>query len=194
MIQVCPFHASADDVQSFVLDGSEWQYTCTRNGHPEPGPYTWHSSASGGDLQGDGEEGIADELGLYGSLVSAVAESRTWVEYGVVEFRFAQQRPDAFGELLEKYGHKHLGPRQYTASSLLGGCLGRLATRGELVYHAGKGTGYWSYNQPSSFYIVNPGPAAQRPPFTHQETYAEFCRSRGEDPDSVAWWPDVWPI
>lgn len=190
---VCPFHADGEDVQSFALDGSLWQYTCTRQqGHPEPGPFTWQSAATDPHLDGAGGGGIAEELGLYDSLVAAVDESATWVEYGVIEYRFAQNDPDLFSELLARYGHKHLARSPFNTSMLLGGSLGRLAARGDLVYHAGRGSGYWSYNQPSSYYVRYPDPAKELPPTTQLETYADFAAALGQDPQSVAWWPGVW--
>lgn len=192
---VCPFHADGEDVQSFALDGSLWQYTCSRQqGHPESGPYTWQSDVT--DPQQDGTDGggIADELGLYDALLAAVDKSSsTWVEYGVIEYHFAKDNPELFAELLTRYGHRSLSPVSYSASSLLGGTLGRLAARGELMYHAGKGTGYWNYNQPSSYYVRSSGPVASLPPTTQLDTYEDFATGRGEDPLSVSWWPSVWP-
>lgn len=194
MIQVCPLHGDADDVRSVPLDAGVWQYTCTRKGHVQPGPYTWESAATGDDLDGAGNDGVMEALGLYDSLTAAVVGSPGWVEYGLLEYRFSQASPGAFMELVATYGHTNYGPKRYTASSLLGGCLGRLANaRGVLAYRPGVSTGYWSYNSPGSFYAMPPAMGASLPAPSASETYADYALSVGEDPLSVAWWPGVWP-
>lgn len=192
MLQVCPLHGDADDVTARVLDGGVRQYTCSRStGHPQGGPYVWESIATGDELDAGGADGVMDEYGLFSSLPKVVDHHR-WVEYGVLEYRFATAEPDTFRELVDRYGHTSLGKKGYTASALLGACFGLLATRGDLLYRADKGTGCWAYNQPSSYYVKSRGAASEPVAASELLRYADFARALGEDPTSVAWWPEVW--
>jgi len=134
-----------------------------------------------------------EDLGLYESLLGAESVSAGWVEYGLLEYRFSQVRPEAFHQLVQTYGHTNLGPKRYTASSLLDGCLGRLSSsRRQLLYRTAPSTGYWSYNNPGSYYAMPTGPASTNPASSETETRAAFCISHETDSNSVAWWPGAW--
>ncbi len=133
-------------------------------------------------------------IGLYESLLGAVSVSAGWVEYGLLEYRFSQARPEGVHELVKTYGHTNLGPKRYTASNLLDGCLGRFSSsRRQLLYRTAPSTGYWSYNNPGSYYAMPTGPESTDPTSSETETYAAFCISNEQDLNSFAWWPAAWP-
>src|SRR4051812_16150460 len=180
--EVCPFCADADDVSYVPLDGGLREFTCTRSArHPSQRPYTWigglHEAPA---TDADGESGPAFELGMLDDLVACLHEGEPWVEYGVVEHRYREMSPDAFAELVARWGHREDGvQRQYTASAYIGSVLAMLRRRDRIVSLPGghAGTGYWSYNSPSSFWALPPGPASRQ-----VLTFAEWARQRRHDP------------
>jgi len=89
--------------------------------------------------------------------------------------------------LIQTCGHTNLGPKRYTASNLLGGCLGWLSSsRRQLLYRAAPSIRYWSYNNPGSYYAMPTGPASTNPLSGETETYPAFCISNEQDLNRVA--------
>jgi hypothetical protein len=56
-----------------------------------------------GSLRHGGRSGVADELGVYDDLLSRVLPVE-WVEYGIVEHRYAARAPELNADLARRYG------------------------------------------------------------------------------------------
>src|ERR1700759_1691580 len=91
--QVCPLCALDDaDVVSWAAEAPGiWRFTCT-NHAPS---YSWLTTPSSRIDEREGE-GIAAELGVYESLRALFAAPGPFLEWGVVEYGFAQHSPDAY--------------------------------------------------------------------------------------------------
>jgi hypothetical protein len=144
-VQVCPVHADESVSGERLGDGSV-SYTCRLSkGHLEPGPYTWLYVSSPEPLSK--LTGLAAELGLNVELPRVVAEfPGEWVEYGLIEYTYAQRNPKDFAFLVDRYGHTAIKASRYTASSFLAGTLGILSRDGAVLVHPGPATGRWRYN------------------------------------------------
>ena len=81
-----------------------------------------------------------------------------WVEYGVVEQRYAQRNPQDCAMLVERYGHTAIPGKSYTTSAFLAHTLGDLSKYGSVPYHWGPATGRWHYNSQISWWAVPPEP------------------------------------
>lgn len=159
-IQVCAFHADEGIPPERVGDeAGSLQYTCPRTkGHPTDGTYTWLSVPTPPGLVG--VTGLAADLGLHTELPSVIADFRGhWVEYGVVERRYAERNPQDFATLVERYGHRSISQgREYTVSAFLARTLADLSRHGSVLYHPGPATGRWKYNEQISWWAVAPEP------------------------------------
>lgn len=148
-------------------------YTCE---NPSCADFTFRVSSSSRGL--DARTGIAAEFGVYDDLLECIAPDDPWLEYGIVEYRYARLRPDVYlGEFFPRWGHTCQGPRRYSVSSFLGGTLGSLFRSGDLAWRSGPATGYWSYNHRSSYVSRPRVPAPDR-----MISWDEFARSNGIDP------------
>lgn len=153
--QFCPFHAS-EDVPGKLLPDGTYSFTCERTqGHPTSGQYNWlHDPVS---EQVGGLTGLAEELGLATELPAALASlGEGWFEYGLVERTYARAKPQDFALIVERWGHTALQHKQYTCSAYIAGTLGRLAKDHHVHYRPGKGTGRWDFNQPISYWSLDP--------------------------------------
>src|SRR5690554_3907004 len=113
-IQVCAFHADEGIRPERVGDeAGSVRYTCPRtNGHPTEGTYTWLSVPTPPGL--DGVSGLAADLGLHYELPRIIAGfGANWVEYGVVEQRYAERNPQDFARLVQRYGHTAIAAKSY---------------------------------------------------------------------------------
>jgi hypothetical protein len=162
--QICPFHTDEFIVATYVgSETAEYEYTCPRQQHPSPGPFTWSFVSEPVGLAGD-SLGLGLDIELPKAVeVATAAHGTVWVEYGLIEASYAQANPEDWATLLKKYSHTHYckthADRQaltYTASKYLARSLGSLGRRGTLVHHNGPGTGRWDYNQPISYYSLQP--------------------------------------
>ena len=103
---------------------------------------------------------------MFEDLATCVHEGEAWVEYGVVEDRYAKLNPEAFESLRERYGHRLLGPEKnprYTASVYIATVLSILRDRGVLALQTGRATGEWDYNGTISYWArPPPGPLAPK--------------------------------
>jgi hypothetical protein len=160
-VQVCHFHADESVSGEKLGDGSV-SYTCPRTrGHPEPGPYRWLDVPRSPGLPG--LTGIAAELGLDIELPRVLAGfSGLWVEYGLVEYSYAQRNPRDFAFLVDRFGHTAIKARRYTVSSFLAGTLGILSRDGTVLVRPGEATGRWKYNQSISWWSLPPAPEWER--------------------------------
>jgi len=157
--QVCPFHADEDTAGVPTgREDSSVQFTCRlTSGHPRTGPHTWLYVPEPPGLAGI--TGYAAELGLAQEMPAAIAEYRgKWIEYGVVEHKYAARCPKDFAEIVGRYGHTAIKPSRYTASAFLAGVLGALSRQGSLLYHSGPATGHWHYNGTISWWSLPPEP------------------------------------
>ncbi len=158
-IQVCAFHADEGIRPEAVGDeAGSLRYTCPRTkGHPTEGPYAWLQVPTPAGL--DGLTGLAVDLGLLHELPAVLADYRgSWVEYGVVEQRYAERNPKDFAMLVERYGHTAIKAKQYTATAFLAKTLGDISRHGSVLFHSGPATGRWSYNPGISWWALPPEP------------------------------------
>lgn len=182
--QVCPLCAQDDD--EFLtwepIAPGLWQVTCTSPLHPEP--YRWQTTGVG-VLDASGHEGLCHQLGVYETLLGTFVPGEPFVEYGIVEHRFALAAPHAYRVLVDTYNHKALSPGQLqvSASAVIGGALGWLRERGGLVSRRVRATGFWSYNSDVTAWRL-PGEDAS----TELLTWLEFAKKLEVDPDA---WPSL---
>ena len=164
-VQVCAFHGDEGVRPEPVHDevGSV-QYTCTRTkGHPTEGPYTWLHVPTPPGL--NDVSGLAAELGLHVELPNVLAQYRGfWVEYGVVEQRYAERNPQDFAMLVERYGHAAIHGKTYTVTVFLVHTLGNLSQHGSVLMHPGPSTGRWNYVSPVSWWSLPPRSEAESAP------------------------------
>ncbi|MFR9807323.1 hypothetical protein ACL02T_34260 [Pseudonocardia sp. RS010] len=177
VIQVCPFCADADDVHRVPLGPGAWRYTCENSTrHPAGSSYEWDATTEA-EVR-DGEiGGLAAEIGLAEDLKMCVVPGEPWVEYGVVEHRYSELNPAAYGTLVQKFGHTRIAPKSYTASVYISLTLGRIFKAGDICWQRGKGIGYWRYNSDISCWAASPAPPADA-----VLTYYDFALSAGLDP------------
>jgi len=162
--QICPFHTDEFIVATYIgSETVEYEFTCPRQQHLPPGPFTWPFVPEPVGLAGD-SLGLGLEIELPKAVsVAASANGTVWVEYGLIESTYAQANPQDWATLLKKYSHTHYckthAERQaltYTASKYLARSLGSLGKQGTLVHHKGPGTGRWDYDQPISYCSIPP--------------------------------------
>jgi hypothetical protein len=154
--QVCPTcTVDDDDLLAWEVEGPGlWRYTCSNN-RPDH-PFTWLTT--GRDrLNESGHEGLSNELGIYDDLLSCFTAGDPWLEYGVVEYRYAKTNQQAYKHLVELYSHTELGPTRYSASAFIGAALGHLGREGLLVRRPCRATGFWSYNGTLNAWALPPG-------------------------------------
>ena len=139
MIVTCPKCFSFDDVlpPRRSPDG-RIDYTCTGD-HGGEGPFRWSSTPDAVDLPSprrtaasssssatraprapraprpNPDDASIDEL--LDPLLACVNPGEPFVEYGVVEYRFRQARPDLFLQHVRERGHVMLGTRRNLAAS-----------------------------------------------------------------------------
>jgi hypothetical protein len=142
-LQVCPLCGHQDFVDQLQV-GDEWIQTCDNK--KEHVPFEWRPtvpvSAKGGDYRVD----ILNQRGIYDDLLGCMTNAHGFVEYGVIEYWFSQEAPANYKFVVDRYGHRAIKPKSYTASALLGAALGLLSREGSLLGKWGPATGYWKYN------------------------------------------------
>ena len=116
--QVCPLCAIDDEVELTSEGPDMWVFVCHR-GHPAQ-PYQWTPTAH--TVAPPGRTAVGDDLGVYEALLACVHGDER-VEYGVVEYRYAERSPAEYAKLVEKYGHRWLGETVYSASVFLAHAL-----------------------------------------------------------------------
>jgi hypothetical protein len=148
--RVCPLCGHDETVSRGKVAPSIWEYTCSV--HPK-----WIFIADGTASPLPEWSGVMGELGLYEDLPKCVYEGEPFVEYGVVEYRYRTQFPDAWDKVRERYPYRAEGEHaEYTTSSFLAAALARLQREGVLVKKFGKATGCWSYNGEVSYWATPP--------------------------------------
>jgi hypothetical protein len=181
--QICPICQVDESIFTETIGPSLWRYTCTRSCRQHAEPYSWLGSTR--DAPFDEELGYnkAEELGLPNDLLTCLQHGEPFVEYGVVEYRYATvANPEVYKQLVEDYGHTALGPKKYTASAFIASTLGRMLREDLVAYKPGRATGFWSYNSDISFWSLQP--------LSHSRpmTFATFAAEQGFDPKT---WPPL---
>ncbi|GAA4682339.1 hypothetical protein GCM10023215_15400 [Pseudonocardia yuanmonensis] len=150
------------------------EYTCS-GAHEGAGEHTWLVSQVRAGWTAETEDGVTDEL--LGPLLDCVLPGEPYVEFGIVEFRLRESRPDLFRAHVADRGHVMLAPGIATASSVrFGTALGRLARSGDLLSRYGAATGAWKYNGQVSYWARPPAPSGSL-------SWAEHCEHLGRSPE-----------
>lgn len=166
--QVCPLCARDDLISVDTIGPGLWQYTCTNGRHPD-GSSRWQSSVTD-RLDEPAAEGKAADLGLYEDLPRCLVPGEAFVEYGIVEHRYRDLRPDVYEQLVRDYSHTRIERNKpYTASVFIASALGWLKDHGEVLHRIGPATGYWSYNGAISHWALPPGPGDSSEMFTWED-------------------------
>jgi len=148
------------------------------------GSYSWIGTTPDGPVDVGLSYNKAEDLGVPNDLLACLEHGEPFVEYGVVEYRYATTgNPSVYKQLVDDYGHTALGPKQYTASAFIAATLGRMEKEGTLAYKYDKATGFWSYNGGISYWALRPA-SSDAPPLT----FETFARGAGFDPKS---WPPL---
>ncbi len=175
--QVCPLCSRDDRIEIEAIGPALWRYTCWNDRHPR-GAYVWQATATERVNQ-PAMEGKTAELGLYEDLPRCLVQGEAYVEYGVVEHRYGELRPQVYQRLIADYSHTRIERNKpYTASVFIALALGRLADLGDVLYRVGPATGYWTYNEVISYWALPPGPEDADNPVT----WERFCELNGLDP------------
>lgn len=162
---VCPLCALQDDLDPPTLLADDvWQFVCRGHHKDGPSPYAFEVSSKKEVWHESG--GLATELGLWEDLPAALVPGEPFVEYGVVEYRYAVAHPAEYRMLVDTYGHTSSGPKRYTASVYIAKTLGALCREGIVSVSSGRGTGYWDYNSRISYWALSGSPAADVEPLT----------------------------
>jgi hypothetical protein len=168
-----------DDITWEVEGPGLWRFTCANPAHGES--YSWLTTGRDRHTE-SGNEGICNDLHLYEDLLRCVIPGEAYLEYGVIEYRYALANPETYKKLVSTYSHTALGETPgYSASALIGGALGKLPRDGLLVRVLRKSTGYWSYNGQLNTYALSPGPTDEA-----TITWAGFATDLDLDPNA---WP-----
>jgi hypothetical protein len=184
---VCPL-CTTDEV-SWHHDGEleSWIYECP-DCKDVDGHYAW-IVADGSSRRSTARDlregtGIMARLGLHDALLEAIGPGTPLLEFGVVEYRYAYTDPDAYRELLERYGHVAItGGARNTASWMIGRALWALYHNGELVRRPVPATGRWRYLRDVQSWALPPGPQDDR-----VLSWEEFADGEGFDPEE---WPPL---
>ena len=177
--QVCPLCASDEDYVAEIEGPGLWRLTCT-GGPSSTHPYTWVTTGQG-PFDHTEQDGLSTAYGLYDDLLAVISHTDPWMEYGIIEYRYALAQPDTYAQIVDRYGHVAITPKRYTASSFIGAALGKLRRDGDLSYKTCTATGRWAYNSQISAWATNPAPTSP-----DVLTWVDFALERGFD-------PDVWP-
>lgn len=179
---VCPLCATQDDLDAPTpLPDGAWQFVC--HGYHQPSPYRFETSADA--KVAPYPEGLATELGLWDDLPKVLSGDEPWVEYGIVEYRYAEAHPVEYGKLVAQYGHTASGPKKFTASAFIAKALGRLASEGILSATFRPATGYWKYNGTISYWA---DPASGPTSDSDAITWEHFAETTGFNPMD---WPPL---
>jgi hypothetical protein len=155
-----------------------WLFRCVRGPQHADRDHVWSPTPLVVDL--DRRTGLGEELGVYDDLLRCV-EPGERVEYGVVEHRFAAVSPDAYRDLLVRYGHTSLAPTKYSTSSFLSHALAQLGREGLLVVTSVDATGDGRYLR-----AVPAFARPETPPDIETTSWAGYASHHGIDP---ATWP-----
>lgn len=151
--RVCPLCGHQDYIEPPTpLPDDLWLFTCS--GPHDPSPYDFLVAPETSPL--GYPEGFAAELGLDDDLPDLLVDGEPFIEYGIVEYRYARAHPDEYAQIVDRYGHTAYGLKKYTASAFIAGTLGRLARGGDAFYADGKATGYWKFNGRISHWANRP--------------------------------------
>lgn len=173
--QVCPLCGRDDTVVQLGIKDGKWLFRCS-NAKKHFTSVDWASADLTPD-EDDREPGVMEEFGLFQDLPHCLDAGEAFVEYGVVEYRYRQLRPDTFKDIVSKYGHRavELG-RPYTTSSFLASALRILANRNEVELRWGAATGFWTYDGTVGYWALAPASSDEL------LTWESFAKNEGLDP------------
>lgn len=160
MRQVCPLCADDEFVTSVPLGPGIFDYVCTATHLRTNGAFEWQGTAEAALGSDEAHEGLAVELEMKQQLLACLVAGEPWMEYGVIESRYAESNPADFARLLDVFGHRILGPvrnPRFTASAYISMILGQLRGQGDLVSFTAKATGPWAYNGTLQYWAKVPG-------------------------------------
>ena len=121
--------------------------------------------------------GIGAELGVDDDVFLCLSPGEPWLEHGIVEHRYKELCPAAYGQMIERWGHVSQGPRRYTITAFLTRAWSQLAGGGLLAAQLGPATGLYQHNGRIMYCALPPGPEPQR-----IRTWAEFAADLGISP------------
>lgn len=154
-----------------------WRLTCSNPKHPH-GSYTWEATTAA-RIEAPPTDDKAARLGMYEDLPACLVAGEPFAEYGVVEYRFSQLRPEVYEQLIGDYSHTRLQRgKPYTASVFIALALDRLAKHGDVLYRSGPATGYWSYNEVISYWALPPRQETDQ----RRLSWERFAHENGLDP------------
>jgi hypothetical protein len=123
--------------------------------------------------------GLTEEWGVYEDLRTCFREGEPFLEHPIIEYRYKNVNPERYAFLVDRYGHiAKDGSKRYTATSFLGGALGRMLHHGDLEHRSGPGTGCFHYDTVIGYWALA-SDTQDRP----LESWAEYAREHRLDPD-----------
>lgn len=175
MIRTCPACFRDDEVTYRPVPDGLVRYTCAGR-HDDGHEFIWEISREEARTRGDkAAAGVTDEL--LEPLLACVRPGDPYLEYGIIEYRLAQARPDLFVAHVRERGHVMLAPSRVTASnSRFIPTLVRLASYRQLVKKVGRATGAWRYNNTISYW------ARPDTPTSSMLSWEGFCAQLGRNP------------
>jgi hypothetical protein len=158
--QVCPLCGRDDTVVQLGIRNGKWLFRCT-NPKKHFDQVDW-ASVDATPEEDTREPGVMEEFGLFQDLPHCLNDGEPFVEYGIVEHRYRQLRPDTFKDIVAKYGHRAVEVgRPYTTSSFLASALRILADRDEIELRWGPATGFWAYDGTVGYWALAPASSDQ---------------------------------
>jgi hypothetical protein len=70
--------------------------------------------------------GIGAKLGVYDDVFLCLSPGEPWLEHGIVEHRYKELCPEAYLEMIDRWGHVSQGPRRYSVTAFLTGARSQL--------------------------------------------------------------------
>lgn len=187
-IPVCNNCFYADDVTPLGRVDGDWEYQCENPKHGAT-PHTWIVESGTATAYVPSREGYLEDFNAYADLLSCIHSDDGWLEYGVVEHRFRQVSPH-YIQMCHLYTHSAMNairggrlvdpPQTATISARLARALGQLSNEGLVSKNWLPATGFWSYNQPISYWAPVPAP-----PGSERVTWTAFAE--GQNLDGQQW-------
>lgn len=175
---LCPLCGHDNYLEVTADTGTELEIMCRHRG--EGREWTTRQRRHHAPL-GPTRGGYGEQLGLYDDLQEILVVGEPYLEYGVVEHRYAEHNSAAYEELVGSYSHTAYGPTRYSASVFIGRALWTLQREGVLERISCPATGYWEYNHRLSAWAK---PPVQ--PDAGVLSWADFAFSIGAHPKD---WP-----
>ena len=123
---------------------------------------------------------LSDEVkeAVRDALYACVENSDVWLEYGIIEYRFKSSFPVLYEHLIEVYGHRVLGDREYPASNYLGTSLHQLFRKDRISKRRRSASGWFK-----TFGKVSHVARSGTPADAQALSWDEFAERKGIDPN-----------